>query len=136
MSPSYDEIIKDILLNHRTVVSVGLSSDPSRPSNGVAAYLRSRGYRVIPVNPKETEVLGERAYPDLASVPAPVELVQIFRRPEYVAAIVEEAIRLGAKVVWMQDGAGDPEAAARAEAAGLTAIVDDCMMRQHRRLIG
>ncbi|MDD5251061.1 MAG: CoA-binding protein [Patescibacteria group bacterium] len=131
-----DEQIRDILTNYRTIASVGLSSKPDRPSFGVASYLKEKGYRVIPVNPNETEVLGEKAYPDLESVPEPVEIVQIFRRSEAVPEIVEAAIRRGAKVVWMQDGAGNPDAAKRAEAAGLVAVVDDCMMREHRRLLG
>ncbi len=129
-----DSEIKTILEQYRTVVSIGLSSNPDRPSYGVCGYLQRHGYRVIPVNPNETEVLGERAYPDLASVPDPIGLVQIFRRPEAVPPIVDAAIRRGAKVIWMQDGAGNPEAAKKAEAAGLTVIVDDCMMREHRRL--
>jgi len=128
--------LKDILTRYRTIVSVGLSSNTARPSHGVCRYLRSRGYRIIPVNPGETAVLGEKAYPDLESVPGNVELVQIFRAPEHVPAIVESAIAKGAKVVWMQDGAGNAEAAKRAEEAGLIAVVDDCMTRVHRRLFG
>ena len=128
-----DEQLKKIF-DLKIIASVGLSSNPERPSHDVGSYLQARGYRIIPVNPKETEVLGERSYPDLEAVPGPVDIVQIFRRPEAVPEIVEAAIRKGAKVVWMQDGAGNPEAAKRAEAAGLTAVVDDCMMREHRRL--
>ncbi len=129
-----DEQLRDILDKYRTVVSVGLSSKPDRPSFGVCSYLQAHGYKIIPVNPNETEVLNERSYPDLDSVPGPIGLVQIFRRPEAVPEIVEAAIRKGAEVVWMQDGAGNPAAAKRAEEAGLTAVVDDCMMREHRRL--
>lgn len=131
-----DQEIKDILTKYRVIVSVGLSSKPDRPSFGVCVYLQRHGYRIIPVNPNEAEVLGEKSYPDLDSVPEPVEIVQIFRRPEAVPEIVEAAIRKGARVVWMQDGAGNPEAAKHAEDAGLEAVVDDCMMRRHRRLIG
>ena len=130
-----DEEMKGILEKYRTVVSVGLSSNADRPSFGVCAYLQKHGYRIIPVNPNETEVLGEKSYPDLASVPDPVELVQIFRRPEAVPPIVDEAVRRGAKVVWMQDGAGNDQAADKARASGLVAVVDDCMMRQHSRLL-
>ncbi len=129
-----DEQIKKILEEAKVIASVGLSSKMERPSFGVCKYLQAHGYRIIPVNPGETEVLGEKAYPDLASVPEKVDLVQIFRNPDAVPAIVEDAIKIGAKVVWMQDGAGNSEAAKRAEEAGLVAVVDDCMMRQHRRL--
>ncbi|MBI4457738.1 CoA-binding protein [Candidatus Uhrbacteria bacterium] len=129
-----DEKIREIFAQTKTIASVGLSSNPARPSFGVCKYLQSKGYRIIPVNPNETEVLGEKSYPDLKSVPEKIDLVQIFRKPEFVPAIVDDAIAVGAKVVWMQDGAGNPDAAARAEAAGTVAVVDDCMMRQHRRL--
>lgn len=129
-----DADIRKILEESRTIASVGLSSKPDRPSYGVCAFLKLKGYRIIPVNPNETQVLGETSYPDLASIPVKVDVVQIFRNPEAVPAIVEDAIRIGAKVVWMQDGAGNPDAAKRAEEAGLTAVVDDCMLREYRRL--
>ena len=129
-----DEELRKIFETSRVIAAVGASSNPDRPSNGVCAFLKSNGYRIIPVNPNETEVLGEKAYPDLPSVPEKIDVVQIFRKPEFVPALVEDAIRIGARVVWMQDGAGNPEAARRAEAAGLIAVVDDCMLRQHRRL--
>lgn len=131
-----DDQLKEIYDKYRTIASVGLSSKADRPSCGVATFLRSKGFRVIPVNPNETEVLGEKAYPDLASVPDKIDIVQIFRRPEYVPEIVEAAIKKGAKVVWMQDGAGNPEAAKKAEEAGLIAVVDDCMYREYIRLFG
>jgi len=129
-----DERLKEIFGSTKTVASVGLSNTPGRASKGVCRYLQEAGYRIIPVNPNETEVLGETSYPDLKSIPEKIDLVQIFRNPEAVPAIVEDAIAIGAKAVWMQDGAGNPEAAARAEEAGLVAIVDDCMLRQHARL--
>ena len=129
-----DQALKRLFEGTRTIASVGLSNTPSRASGRVCRYLQSKGYRIIPVNPNETEVLGEKAYPDLKSVPEKVDLVQIFRNPEAVPPIVEDAIAIGAKAVWMQDGAGNPEAAKRAEEAGLVAIVDDCMLRQHARL--
>ena len=129
-----DEALKKILDAHKVIAAVGLSSNPSRASWRVAKYLKAHGYRVIPVNPNETEVHGEKAYPDLKSVPEKVGLVQVFRNPDAVPPIVEDAIAIGAKVVWMQDGAGNPEAAKRAEEAGLTAVVDDCMMRVHARV--
>lgn len=131
-----DEQLRDIYKNCRVIASVGLSSKPDRPSLGVDSFLKSKGYRVIPVNPNETEVLGEKAYPDLDAVPDKIDIVQVFRRPEYAPAIVEAAIRKGARVVWMQDGAGNPEAVKQAEAAGLVAVADDCMYRQYIRLFG
>jgi len=129
-----DEQLKSIL-GFKTIAAVGLSSNPARPSHDVCSYLQKQGYRIIPVNPNEVEVLGERSYPDLDSVPGPVDIVQIFRRPEAAPTIVEAAIRKGAKAVWMQDGSGNPEAAERAAAAGLAVVVNDCMLRQHRRLL-
>lgn len=130
-----DAKLKDILERTKTIASVGLSNTAGRASGPVCRYLQDHGYRIIPVNPHETEVLGEKAYPDLASVPDKIDLVQIFRRPDAVPDVVESAIAIGAKAVWMQDGAGNPEAAARAEEAGLDAVVDDCMMREHARLM-
>lgn len=129
-----DADIRKILEETETIASVGLSSKPDRPSYGVCAFLKLKGYRIIPVNPNETQVLGETSYPDLGSIPEKVDVVQIFRKPEAVPAVVEDAIRIGAKVVWMQDGAGNPDAAKRAEEAGLVAVVDDCMLREYRRL--
>lgn len=130
-----DEEMKKLLDSTKTIASVGLSNTPGRASLGVCRYLQEAGYHIIPVNPNETEVLGEQSYPDLKSVPDKIDLVQIFRNPEAVPPIVEDAIAIGAKVVWMQDGAGNPEAAKHAEEAGLTAIVDDCMLREHARLL-
>ena len=130
-----DESLREILKQTKVIAAVGLSSNPLRPSHGVCAYLKAHGYRIIPVNPNETEVLSEKAYPDLLSVPEKIDLVQIFRTPEAVPAIVEDAIRIGAKTVWMQDGAGNPDAAGRAVEAGLSVVVDDCMLRQHARLM-
>ncbi len=131
-----DDQFREIYKKYHTIASVGLSSKADRPSLGVDSFLQSKGYRIIPVNPNETEVLGEKAYPDLDSVPDKIDVVQVFRRPEFAPAIVDAAIRKGAKVVWMQDGAGNPEAAKKAEAAGLTAVVDDCMYREYIRLFG
>lgn len=126
--------ISEILHTSRTIAVVGLSAKRYRPSYGVAEYLKRAGYRIIPVNPMETEVLGERAYPDLESIPEPVDLVDIFRRSEFVPEIVESAIRIGAKAVWMQEGVLHEAAAARAEAAGLAVVVDRCILKDHRRL--
>lgn len=129
-----DQELRDIFERTKTIAVVGLSSNPARPSFGVTKYLQEQGYRILPVNPKETEVHGEKAYATLADVPELFELVQIFRNSEAVPAIVDEALKTDAKVIWMQDGAGNEEAAAKVRAAGRTVVVDDCMMRQHRRL--
>jgi predicted CoA-binding protein len=126
--------ISEILHTCRTIAVVGLSSKRFRPSYGVAEYLKRSGYRIIPVNPNETEVLGERCYPDLESIPEPVDLVDIFRRSEYVPEIVEAAIRIGAKAVWMQEGVVHERAAQRAEQAGLAVVMDRCILKDHRRL--
>jgi predicted CoA-binding protein len=126
--------ISEILHTSRTIAVVGLSGKRFRPSYGVAEYLQRVGYRIIPVNPLETEVLGERAYPDLESIPEPVDLVDIFRRSEFVPDIVEAAIRIGAKAVWMQEGVYHEAAAKRAEAAGLAVVMDRCILKDHRRL--
>lgn len=127
--------LADSLRAAKTIAVVGLSGRLFRPSHGVAEYLQRAGYRVIPVNPRETEVLGEKAYPDLASVPLPVDIVDIFRRSEYVPEIVEEAIRIGAKTVWMQEGVIHEDAARRALAAGLEVVMDRCILKEHRRLL-
>jgi len=126
--------IAEILHSARTIAVVGLSSKRYRPSYGVAEYLKRAGYRIVPVNPLETEVLGEPAYPDLDSVPGPVDIVDIFRRSEFVPAVVEAAIRKGAKVVWMQEGVIHDGAARRAESAGLIVVMDRCILKDHRRL--
>ena len=123
-----------ILRDYRTIAIVGLSAEWSRPSFFVAKYLQGFGYRIIPVNPTETSVLGEKCYPDLDSVPEPVDIVDIFRRSEFVPEIVEAAIRKGAKAVWMQEGVVHEEAARRAEQAGLAVIMDRCILKEHRRL--
>lgn len=124
----------EILQSARTVAVVGLSGKRYRPSYGVAEYLKREGYRVIPVNPGETEVLGEKCYPDLDSVPDEIDVVDIFRRPEFVPEIVEAAIRKGVKVIWMQEGVFHEEAARRAREAGLTVVMDRCILKDHRRL--
>jgi predicted CoA-binding protein len=128
------DTIEKILKESKTIAVVGLSTDPARPSHGVARYLQAQGYRIIPVNPLVEEVLGEKCYPDLASVPEAVDVVDIFRRPEHVPAIVEEAIAKGARAVWMQEGIVHEEAAARAREAGLMVVMDRCMLKEYRRL--
>jgi predicted CoA-binding protein len=126
--------ISEILRVGRTIAVVGLSAKRYRPSYGVAEYMQRAGYRIIPVNPYETEILGETCYPDVESVPEPIDIVDIFRRSEYVPEIVEAAIRKGAKVVWMQEGVIHEEAARRAQEAGLEVVMDRCILKDHRRL--
>lgn len=123
--------IAEILSAARTIAVVGLSNKRYRPSFGVAQYMQRAGYRIIPVNPFESEVLGERSYPDLEAVPEPVDIVDIFRRPEFVPEIVEAAIRKGAKVIWMQEGVIHEGAARRAQAAGLEVVMDRCILKDH-----
>lgn len=126
--------ISEILHSTRVIAVVGLSSKKYRASYGVAEYLQRHGYRIIPVNPNESEILGEKCYPDLASVPEAVDLVDIFRRSEFVPEVVEAAIRKGARVVWMQEGVIHEEAARRAAEAGLAVVMDRCILKDHRRL--
>lgn len=128
--------IRDILTNARTVAVVGLSPDPSRDSHRVAAYLQEHGYRVIPVNPKEQSILGQKAYPDLASIPEPVDVVDVFRASEHVPPIAEAAVRLGAKALWLQKGVRHDEAACRAAEAGLAVVQDLCIKVEHYCLLG
>jgi predicted CoA-binding protein len=131
-----DEMMKDILLSSKTIASVGLSSNPGKESYGIVQYLKSQGYRVIPVNPTVEEILGEKSYPDLESVPEKIDVVQVFRKPEDVPPVVESAIKVGAKTVWMQEGIVNQEAAEAAREAGLQVVMDACMRATHRRLIG
>ena len=126
--------IAELLTSARTIAVVGLSSRRARPSYSVSEYMQSAGYRIIPVNPQESEVLGEKSYPDLDSVPVPVGIVDIFRRSEFVPEGVEAAIRIGAKAVWMQEGVVHEEAAERARAAGLTVVMDRCILKEHRKM--
>lgn len=125
----------DILTTYRTIAVVGLSSDPSRPSHRVSAYMQAHGYRIIPINPDETEVLGERAYPDLASVPEPVEFVNVFRRPAFCADVARDAVAVGAKALWLQLGITSPEARRIAEAAGIAYVEDRCVLVEHRQML-
>lgn len=126
--------IAEILASAKTIAVVGLSKKRFRPSYGVTEYMQRAGYRIIPVNPQESEVLGETCYPDLDAVPDAVDIVDIFRRSEFVPEIVDAAIRKGAKVIWMQEGVVHEEAARRAEAAGLAVVMDRCILKDHRRL--
>ena len=126
--------IEAILRECKTVAVVGLSPNPGRPSHRVAVYLQEQGYRIVPVNPNATEVLGERCYPSLIAIPHQVELVDIFRRSEDVPPVVDEAIQIGATAVWMQLGIVNEAAAARAEAARLDVVMDRCTAIEHRAL--
>lgn len=125
------DVADKILASARTIAVVGLSPDPRRPSHGVARYLQRAGYRIIPVNPNVAEVLGERAYASLRQIPEAVDVVEVFRRSEFVGAIVDDAIAIKASAVWLQDGVVDEDAAARARDSGLDVVMDDCMMRRH-----
>ena len=125
---------KRILNSSRVVAVVGLSPKPDRPSYNVAGYLKENGYKIVPVNPKAEEILREACYPDISSIPEPVDAVDIFRRSEEVPAIVEEAIKIGAKVVWMQEGVINEEASTRAREAGLLVVMDRCMLKEHQKL--
>jgi predicted CoA-binding protein len=127
--------IKEILERYRNIAVVGLSSHTWRPSYSVSRYMQTAGYRIIPVNPNETEVLGEKAYNSLDNVPGPLEIVDIFRRPEFVPDIVEAAIRREARVIWMQLGVVSEAAAERARAAGLEVVMDRCILVEHQALI-
>jgi predicted CoA-binding protein len=126
--------IADVLRGAKTIAVVGLSSRPMRASYGVSEYMQSQGYRIIPVNPLESEVLGEKAYPDLDSVPEKIDIVDVFRRPEHVPEVVEAAIRIGAKAVWLQEGIVHDAAAERARAAGLEVVQDRCILKEHRKI--
>ncbi len=134
MEVNGEDTIKRILDECRTVAVVGLSSNPMRPSHGVASYIKRQGYRIIPVNPNEAEVLGEKAYATLAEVPEKIDLVDIFRRSEEAGAVVDEAIKIGAKAVWLQEGVIDRAAAKRAEDAGLLVVMDRCWLKEHARM--
>ena len=125
--------IFDILTKYKTIAVVGLSSNPARPSYGVTEYMQSAGYHIIPVNPNETDVLGEPSYARLEDAPQKIQVVDIFRRPEEVSPVVDAAIRAGAKVVWMQLGIINEAAAEKAQAAGLTVVMDACMLIEHKK---
>ncbi|HEY3135065.1 MAG TPA: CoA-binding protein [Blastocatellia bacterium] len=125
------EVIDEILRETKTIAVIGLSSDPARPSNSVSQYMNACGYRIVPVNPNETEVFGEKSYARLEDVPDSVDLVNIFRRSEEAGRHVDEAIRIGARGVWLQEGVIDEEAARRALQAGLSVVMDRCILKEH-----
>jgi predicted CoA-binding protein len=131
-----DRELLQILKTAKTVASVGVSSNDEKPSYWIFQYLLQHGYHMIPVNPTASEIHGQKVFPDLSSIPEKVDVVQVFRKPEDVPPVVEEAIRIGARVVWMQEGIVNERAAQKAEAAGLKVVMNRCMMKTHDRLIG
>ena len=133
---SDSDVVAQILRDARTIAAVGLSSNPMRASHGVAEYLKNAGYRIIPVNPNETEVLGEKAYARLEDVPEPVDIVDVFRRAEELPGVAEAAVKIKARVLWMQLGIENGEAAERARSAGLVVVEDACLMVEHKRKRG
>ena len=142
MAGDYIDLVDEQLRNSKTIAVVGLSNNPGTATQSgtagdrVASYLQSQGYRIIPVNPVIEEALGEKSYPDLKSVPEPIDMVDVFRRSDQVPPVVDEAIEVGARYIWMQDGVINEEAKAKAEAAGIPVIMNDCALRQHRRRFG
>lgn len=132
MEPVVSDQIGELLSRVKTIAVVGLSSDPMRPSFGVSQYMQRKGYRIIPVNPNESSVLGEKAYSTLSEVPEKIDAVDVFRRPEFVPEIVEETIRLKIPALWLQEGVIHESAAKRARDAGITVIMDRCILKEHR----
>lgn len=126
--------IPELLKNSHSIAVVGLSNKRSRASYGVSEYMQHAGYKIIPVNPQEQEVLGEKCYPTLEAVPVPVDIVDVFRRSEFVPDIVDSAIRIGAKAIWMQEGVEHHDAARKARQAGLAVIMDRCILKEHMRM--
>jgi uncharacterized protein len=124
--------IRDLLQRSRTIAVVGLSDSPLRPSYGVSAYMQSHGYKIVPVNPTISESLGEKSYPSLRELPVKIDIVNIFRRSEYVEAIVDQAIELKVPAVWMQEGVINQKAAEKAEKAGIFVAMDLCILKEHQ----
>jgi uncharacterized protein len=129
------DAVSEILKTSKTIAVVGLSNNRFRPSYGVAQYMQAAGYRIIPVNPNHEGVLGEKGYERLEDVPERVDIVDVFRRPEFVLEVVESAIRIGARAVWMQEGVANAQAAERARAAGLFVIENVCILKEHRKRV-
>ena len=130
-----DREIADVLRSARTIAVVGLSSNPARASFGVSRFLQRQGFRIIPVNPNEQEVLGERAYPSLRDVPGQIDIVNIFRRPARVPEVVDDAVQKGIPLIWMQEGVINYDAAQKAEAAGISVVMDRCILKELARLL-
>lgn len=133
MKYANEEIIKRIFDECEIIAVVGLSSNPFRPSNGVASFMKKKGYKIIPVNPNETEVLSEKAYANLSDVPEKIELVDVFRRSDQAGSVIDEAIKVGAKAVWLQEGVIDEAAAKRAADAGLMVVMDRCWLKDYKK---
>jgi len=132
MTSSGKDEISELLAKAKIIAVVGLSSDPMRPSFGVSQYMQRKGYRIIPVNPNEKTVLGEKAYDGLSDVPDKIDVVDVFRRPEFVPEIVDEAIRLKIPFLWLQEGVVHPSAANKAREAGMIVVMDRCILKEHR----
>lgn len=132
MISGQDDPITRLLKNSKVIAVVGLSSDPLRPSHGVSAYMQSQGYRIIPVNPQIESALGEKSYPSLLQVPEKIDIVDIFRRPEFVEEVVDQAIQLKVPAIWMQEGVVHEKAAEKARKAGIFAVMDRCILKEHR----
>ena len=128
--------IYDLLMRAKTIAVVGLSDSPLRPSHGVSAYMQSQGYKIIPVNPQIAEALGETSYPSLVDVPEKIDVVDVFRRPEYVEEIVDQAIKLKIPAIWMQEGVINERAAEKARKAGMFVVMDRCILKEHRARFG
>jgi predicted CoA-binding protein len=135
-SQPHSDPVRDLLQRVKIIAVVGLSDDPWRASHGVSAYLQAHGYKIIPVNPHISEALGQKSYPSLLDVPKKIDLVNIFRRPEFVVEIVQQAIDLKIPAVWMQEGVINESAAARARAAGLFVMMDHCILKEHKARFG
>lgn len=133
--PKADPIF-ELLQKAKTIAVVGLSDSPLRPSHGVSAYMQSRGYRIIPVNPVISEALGEKSYPSLLEVPGKIDIVNIFRRPEFVGEIVDQAIQLKVRAVWMQEEIINEKAAEKARQAGIFVVMNRCILKEHRARFG
>lgn len=130
-----DTELTKLLRTTKTIAVVGLSSNPMRPSFGVSRFLQRHGYRIIPVNPNETEVLGERAYPSVKDVPEQVDIINIFRRPARVPEVIDDALAKGARCIWMQEGVVNHEAAKKAEEVGMSVVMDRCILKEMARLL-
>lgn len=130
-----DKALTELLQTAKTIAVVGASTNPARASLGVSRFLQRQGYRVIPVNPRETEVLGERAYASLKDIPEQIDIVNIFRRPSRVPEVVDEAVQKGARCIWMQEGVVNKSAAVKAEAAGIPVVMDRCILKELARLL-
>ena len=129
-----NERIKDVLKRSRTIAVVGLSSNPMRASYGVSAYMQAQGYRIIPVNPQEEYVLAEKAYPSLLDIPDKVDIVNVFRRPEFVPEVVDQAIQINAPAIWMQEEVIHEKAAEKARRAGIFVVMDKCILKEHQNI--